>query len=81
MIPAYTGIGHSKDANELFDSFNSMAARIDQLIHDNYDAQLAIKDAHLAALQAQINPHFLYNTLNSIYAGSVSAAARCRQYG
>ena len=67
MIPIFSAKGHSRDADELYEAYNSMAGRINQLIHDNYEAQLAIKDAHLAALQAQINPHFLYNTLHSIY--------------
>lgn len=40
--------------------------KIDKLIHENYEKQLLVKDTKYKMLQAQINPHFLYNTLNSI---------------
>ncbi len=40
--------------------------KIDNLIHENYEKQLLVKDTKYKMLQAQINPHFLYNTLNSI---------------
>ncbi|ASA19831.1 cache domain-containing sensor histidine kinase [Paenibacillus donghaensis] len=46
--------------------FNSMIRNIQQLIDENYKKQIVIKDTEYRALQAQINPHFLYNTLNSI---------------
>lgn len=46
--------------------FNSMIRNIQQLIDENYKKQMLIKDTEYRALQAQINPHFLYNTLNSI---------------
>jgi two-component system sensor histidine kinase YesM len=36
------------------------------LIYENYEKQLMLKDTQYKALQAQINPHFLYNTLNAI---------------
>jgi sensor histidine kinase YesM len=43
-----------------------MAGRIQRLISEVYDAQVETAQHHLAALRAQINPHFLYNTLDSI---------------
>jgi len=46
--------------------FRIMLERINELIHENYVKQLMIKDTQFKALQAQINPHFLYNTLESI---------------
>jgi len=46
--------------------FRIMLERINELIQENYVKQLVIKDTQFKALQAQINPHFLYNTLESI---------------
>ncbi|UQZ76249.1 two-component sensor histidine kinase [Niallia circulans] len=50
----------------LTDHFILMIERINTLIKENYEKQLLIKDTEFKALQAQINPHFLYNTLESI---------------
>lgn len=46
--------------------FNIMLDKIRLLIHENYEKQILLKDTQYKALQAQMNPHFLYNTLNSI---------------
>jgi two-component system sensor histidine kinase YesM len=47
----------------LYDNFNDMAAQIQELIEKVYKEQLISKEAILKQLQAQINPHFLYNCL------------------
>ena len=56
----------SIEIRKLSESFNSMVSHIDQLIKRTYVAELSEKDARLAALEAQLNPHFLYNTLQAI---------------
>jgi len=50
----------------LTESFNQMVNRINCLVREVYQEKLAQKNAEIEALQAQINPHFLYNTLDSI---------------
>ena len=47
----------------LVESFNEMSVRVEYYFNTVYKEKLATKDAQLAALQAQINPHFLNNTL------------------
>ena len=45
---------------------NTMLDNMDKNIRDIYQLQLSQKDANMRALQAQINPHFMYNTLEFI---------------
>jgi len=46
--------------------FNHMVEQLQRLIHTNYISQLEKREVQLDALKFQINPHFLYNTLNVI---------------
>jgi two-component system sensor histidine kinase YesM len=67
------------EISELARHFNIMSAQLDGLINEIYTGQIKQREAELRALQAQINPHFLYNTLDTIYwmcrlDGSVEAA-------
>lgn len=48
------------------DAFNQMAQSIQELIRDVYEQGIQKKQAELDVLQAQISPHFLYNTLSTI---------------
>ncbi|WP_195989768.1 histidine kinase [Clostridium sp. D53t1_180928_C8] len=53
----------NKEFKYLQHSFNNMSKRVEYLFNYAYDEKLAKKDAKILALQAQINPHFLNNTL------------------
>lgn len=55
--------------------FNAMVQQLNETIQDNYIKVLEKREAELNALQFQINPHFLYNTL-----GSINAMASVRGY-
>lgn len=50
----------------LHQQFDSMAQQIQTLITQNYQQELLTKEAQLKSLESQMNPHFLYNTLESV---------------
>jgi len=54
------------EIGQLSRGFNRMAEEINHLVNEVYAIGLREKEAELAALQSRINPHFIYNTLESI---------------
>ncbi len=56
----------NSEIHVFYRNFNTMIRRIDALIDDNYRKKMQLLDSDFRMLQAQINPHFLYNTLDSI---------------
>jgi len=60
-VTSYDEFGH------LIAKFNNMDLKIQKLIEENYETQLREQEAQIMALNLQLNPHFLYNTLNTIH--------------
>ncbi len=54
------------ELDELTDSLNTMAGKLIELIEQNVQKQRNLQKAEMKALQAQIAPHFMYNTLGTI---------------
>lgn len=57
---------YKDEIGTLTENYNFMIARIHTLLHENYQMGRELKSAEYKALQSQINPHFLYNTLDMI---------------
>ena len=63
MLPAAPA---ADEIGTLTRDVDTMLGQIDTLIHENYEKQLLLQDTRYKMLQAQINPHFLYNTLSTL---------------
>lgn len=59
----------------VMDTFNHLASAQRHLIEDVYEKQILLTKTEFKLLQSQINPHFLYNTLDSIYSAAVLSDA------
>lgn len=57
----------SDELTVLARQFNDMSEKLDFLYNEVFQSQLRLKEAEISALVSQMNPHFLYNTLDTIY--------------
>ena len=65
-LTARIEIPHVDEMDTLAENLNTMAGQIDLLIQKNMEEQKNFQKAEMKALQAQITPHFLYNTFDTI---------------
>lgn len=54
------------EIDTLYDDFENMTQKVTDLINKNYKAMLVQRESELKMLQSQINPHFIFNTLEAI---------------
>lgn len=70
-------IARKGETGYLLYTFSRMANQLNQLIRDEFTLKLRKRDAEYKALRMQVNPHFLYNTLETI--GSLAAQQKTEQ--
>ncbi|HEY5586219.1 MAG TPA: histidine kinase [Ruminiclostridium sp.] len=63
----YIKINSNDEMQELAESFNKMSVKLKFLITEVYAGKIKHRESEIMMLQAQIDPHFLYNTLDTIY--------------
>jgi two-component system sensor histidine kinase YesM len=66
-LPEYRETGRNDEIGVLMSSVHAMASRLNALFENQYKLEIRQREAQLKLLYEQINPHLLYNTLESIY--------------
>jgi len=66
-LPEYRETGRHDEIGVLMSSVHAMASRLNALFENQYKLEIKQREAQLKLLYEQINPHLLYNTLESIY--------------
>ncbi|WP_373285812.1 sensor histidine kinase [Paenibacillus segetis] len=67
LIPISSVTSTTMEINELNNTYNQMVHSLNELIEVVYQKEIIQSRTELKALQAQINPHFLFNTLEAFY--------------
>ncbi len=67
--------GWSEELKVMGDEFNEMLDQISQMVQEEYEAKVLMERTQYKVLQAQINPHFLYNTLDTM--SGIAASQDC----
>lgn len=67
VVPETPRRGRTDEVSVLISTIYEMARRLNSLVHYKYTMDLKQKESQLQLLYQQINPHLLYNTLESIY--------------
>jgi two-component system sensor histidine kinase YesM len=68
-------VNESNELSPLYTDLNSLTEKLKNLINSEYSSNIMKKQAEIDALQSQINPHFLYNTLESIRGQAIEEGA------
>ena len=68
---------HNDELGRMGEQFNRMMDEIENYIYREYESRIILNDARYYALQAQINPHFLFNTLSTM--SEIANAENCPQ--
>lgn len=68
-------VGWSEELEVLGTEFNEMLDRIENMVQEEYRRKLLVERTEYKMLQAQINPHFLYNTLDTM--SGIANAQKC----
>ncbi len=71
-LKPYKGNMNNREVSILYDSFNHMIENLEETIRILSFKQIREKQAQLLAMKAQFQPHFLYNSLNTIYYYAIS---------
>ena len=59
-------LNREDEFGQLASGFNKMTARLKDTMRERVEAERKVNEAHIELMQAQLNPHFLYNTLDTI---------------
>ncbi len=67
--------GWSKELRVMGEEFNEMLDQIQKMVEEEYEAKVLMERTQYKVLQAQVNPHFLYNTLDTM--SGIAASQDC----